>query len=104
MQVSGPGATPLIFDADGDLVWEDIEESSDIPVGRYKVYRADDATGTFDCLAAVTTPTYDDTAEPLSNGVFYYLIAALDSSFVESTAGADSDGNVRVVDTASSCF
>ena len=104
MQTSGPGATPLLFDAAGDMIWEDLEESSEIPVSRYKVYRADEATGVFDCQAFTTTPTYDDLDDPLSGEVFYYLITALDTGFVESTAGADSNGDVRVVDTASSCL
>lgn len=113
MEVSGPGATPLTINGAGDFMWEDLEASSDIPTRFYKVYRADSfdpqgGFGTFDCIRQQSATSVawpgGDAAVPAVGEAFYYLVTAERfTTLVESTAGADSSGNLRVVDTASAC-
>ena len=109
---SGPGAA-VPFTLDDDFDWENLTESSDVPTRFYKVYRADtfdpsSGFGTFSCIhrqsATSNSWTGGDFDTPLSGEAFYYLVTAQrQSTLVESVAGADSSGNLRVVDTASAC-
>jgi len=114
MELSGPGATPLTMTADGDFVWEDLQAASTVPTRFYKIYRADQfvpdsGPGPFNCIhsqaAASETWAGGDPDTPLAGQTFYYLMTALNSDVpaVESTAGAASDGTLRVVDTGSPC-
>jgi glucose/arabinose dehydrogenase len=104
--VSGPGATPLTIGADGSFMWEDVQESTDIPVQEYKIYRSNDRPrGPFSCIESVATGTVwtgGDPAVPAAGAVFYYLITAVGENS-ESHPGTGSDGNVRQVNSALPC-
>jgi len=112
MEVSGPGAA-VPFTIGDDFDWEDITASSDVPTRFYKVYRTDtfdpsSGFGTFSCIhrqsATSTSWAGGDIDTPSSGEAFYYLVSALRlTTLVESVAGADSSGTLRVVDTASAC-
>ncbi|MCP3980076.1 MAG: PQQ-dependent sugar dehydrogenase [bacterium] len=108
LEVSAPGAAR--FDLDdvvaGDWSWEDVTSTSAHPIAAYKIYRSDgDPTGPFDCLleTAGTNWAGGDPQQPGAGDVFFYLVTARNAAGEESRAGNRSDGNPRVVDTASVC-
>jgi len=112
MELSGPGATPLTMNADGDFVWEDLQAASSVPTRFYKIYRADQSVpgsgpGPFNCIHSQTSSSETwaggDPDTPLSGQTYYYLMTAQNTDLVESTAGAASNGTLRVVDTGSPC-
>jgi len=105
MEVSGDNAAPLLADS-RSFTWEDLEATSSHPIASYKLYRSvDDPTGPFTCVheSAENTWAGGDPAQPLTGGVFYYLITALDAAGQETRPGNGSDGTPRTVDTASVC-
>lgn len=112
-EVSGPGAVPLVANAAGEFTWENLQATSDVPVRFYKVYRADTTApgsgpGPFVCVqqnsgASATTWIGGDPDVPFEGQVFYYLVTGQNVDLQESTAGARSDGTLRVVDTVTPC-
>jgi hypothetical protein len=112
MELSGVGATPFTINADGDFIWEDMQAASSVPTRFYRIYRADQflpgsGPGPFDCIHSQTASSETwaggDLDTPLSGQTFYYLLTARNTDQVDSTAGAASDGTLRVVDTGGSC-
>jgi len=109
VEISGPGATPFTFDADGGMVWEDFEAASDMTTRNYRVYRAVDSDpvdgpGPFVCIRSSSVPSWigdGDTPDPAQ--VYYYLTTGRNNEIEETTAGAASDGTLRVVDSAGGC-
>jgi hypothetical protein len=105
MEVSGDNAAPFLAEA-RSFTWENLEATSSHPIESYKVYRSDDdPTGTFVCVHASPDNKWagGDPAEPLVNGVYYYLVTALNAAGQETRPGNWSDGMPRTVDTASLC-
>lgn len=106
MEVSGRNAAPILFDANDDMNWEDLQASSSHPIVNYKVYRSDGIpTGPFDCVHQGPTTVWvgGDPDMPLDEQVFYYLVTALNAAGEETRPGNQSDGTPRVVNTASVC-
>jgi glucose/arabinose dehydrogenase len=105
MEVSGPNADSLHQVGVG-FAWEDLQASSGHPLTSYKVYRADDdPAGTFECVQQTSDNSWldGDAESPLADGVFFYLVTALNAQGQETRPGIRSDGTPRVVDTASVC-
>jgi len=113
MEVSGPGATQLLFNADQEPTWEDLPGPGNgcFPTRFYKIYRADNVTvdgpDPFVCVHTQSTSSTvwagGDLSTPLSGEAFYYLVTGQNASLDESTAGTASNGTLRIVDTASPC-
>jgi glucose/arabinose dehydrogenase len=103
MEVSGPGAAPLVM-GDASWTWENLLQASGHPTTEYRVYRSPAPTGPFDCVKRAIIPrwTGGDPAVPASGEAFYYLVTARHAT-EETTAGARSDGTLRVVNTGSTC-
>ena len=105
MEVSGINAFLLSESADGDWIWEDLESTSGHPISSYKVYRSDDAGGTFVCVHQSSDSSWsgDDPTTPNSGEALYYLVTALNGTGEETSAGDRSDGTARNVDYFSAC-
>jgi glucose/arabinose dehydrogenase len=106
MEVSGPNAPALLAAANGDWVWEDLEQTSGHPISSYKVYRSDDdPAGTFFCVHEGAGDSWSggDPASPGVGEAFYYVVTALNGSGEESHPGVHTDGTPRDVDFASAC-
>jgi glucose/arabinose dehydrogenase len=105
MEVSGENAAPFLADS-RSFTWEDLAATSSHPIASYKVYRSDDdPTGPFTCVHESAEAAWDggDPDRPLVNGVYYYLVTALNEAGLETRPGSGSDGTARTVDTASIC-
>jgi glucose/arabinose dehydrogenase len=101
MELSGPSAAPLIFDAAGGMSWENLQAVSGHNLRFFKIYRGDARTGPFLCIhkqLSTTTAWAGDPDTPSPGDVFYYLATSQDAALNETTAGAASDGTLRVVD------
>ena len=112
MDLSGQGGTPFTMSANGDFVWEDLQEASDNPIRFFRTYRAtasdpETGPGPFTCIhrqTTVTTWAGGDPGTPVGGQVFYYLVTGENVAGDETVAGAGSDGNLRVVDTVTPCL
>ena len=91
-------------DAAGDWSWENLTETSSHPIVSYKVYRATDPAATFTCVHDAATNSWagGDPQAPSSGQVFYYVVTATNDA-EETRPGNGSDGQPRLVDTASPC-
>ena len=86
---------------------------ADVPISFFKHYRAtasspdpETGPGPFTCINrqdSSSTSWSGDGETPNDGQVYYYLVTAQTAGGDESTAGAASDGTLRVVDTASPC-
>jgi glucose/arabinose dehydrogenase len=105
MEVSGANASSLVSLADGSMVWEDLERTSDHPISSYKVYRSEDPDGTFTCVHLGTETSWSggDPEDPDSGAGFYYVVTALNATGEETRAGNRSDGTPRDVSVGSNC-
>jgi glucose/arabinose dehydrogenase len=105
MEVSGLNAPSLLADANGDWIWEDLEDTSGHPISSYKVYRSSSRDGTFVCVHASTGSSWSggDPAEPGLGGVFYYVVTALNGTGEEARPGNHTDGTPRDVNFGSTC-
>jgi hypothetical protein len=117
MEVSGPSAAPLMMSSPGSWSWENLGNSVEHTFGLYKIYRSiTGPQGPFNCIGRIQASTCTgsctwtgDPTVPNANEVFYYLITATGANQPptnqagETTAGAQSDGTLRVVNTAGGC-
>jgi glucose/arabinose dehydrogenase len=105
MEVSGRNASHLLADANGDWIWEDLENMSGHPISSYKVYRSDNRAGTFVCIHQGSGASWSggDPVVPGDGEAFYYLVTARNATGEETRAGYRSTGAARDVNYLSVC-
>ncbi|MGH9866898.1 MAG: PQQ-dependent sugar dehydrogenase [Candidatus Polarisedimenticolia bacterium] len=101
LEVSGPGARPLILDAP-DWTWEDLTLTSSHPITEYRVYRASNPTDPFACVRqgqAAAWPSGDPQTPPIG-GIFFYLVTARNAAGAETSPGVGTMGFPPVLSSA----
>jgi hypothetical protein len=109
LEVSGPGAQPLLFGA-GSWTWEDLKGTSGYAINEYQVFRSSSrGDGIFNCIFKSPTPSWTggDPVSPTAGNVYSYLVTATrlipGSTQTEKTgAGVGSQGQPRQL-SASPC-
>jgi hypothetical protein len=96
LEVSARGAAnQLLLSKTGDWIWEDLFQTSDVPVSFYRVYRGS-VNGAYNCVFKTTTarwPSGGDPITPAPGQLFTYVVTAVNSSRVETDYGTTGSFN-----------
>ncbi|HJQ97621.1 MAG TPA: PQQ-dependent sugar dehydrogenase [Candidatus Polarisedimenticolaceae bacterium] len=91
LEVSAPGAASrFLLSKTGDWTWENLTDSTDVPVSYYRVYRGSKG-GSYTCIAKRTSPSWPlggDATNPTPGQLLTYVITAVNGSGQESVRGA----------------
>jgi len=91
LEVSAPGAASrFVLSKTGDWTWENLWDSTDVPVSYYRVYRGTKG-GAYTCISKRTSPSWPaggDLANPSPGQLVTYVVAAVNGAGQESVRGA----------------
>ena len=91
LEVSGPGAgSRFLLARSGAWSWENLFDSTDVPVAYYRIYRGTPG-GSYSCVLKTTGTTWapsGDPALPPAGQLYAYVVVAVNGSGQESVRGA----------------
>ena len=91
LEVSAPGAgSRFRLSKTGDWTWENLTDSTDVPVSYYRVYRGPKG-GAYTCISKRTIPSWPaggDTTNPSPGQLLTYVVTAVNGSGQETARGA----------------
>jgi glucose/arabinose dehydrogenase len=91
LEVSGPGAgNRFSLARSGAWTWENLTDSTDVPVSYYRVYRGTPG-GSFSCVLKTTGTTWapsGDPASPPAGQLYAYVVTAVNGAGQETVRGA----------------